>query len=225
MTTLRSDVICVIFCVIICSFLGISVYNLHKDIDALKQHHIVDDAKTYSYAYDCVMEAELAYWESKANLTKEVQNYINTIAPNSNLRGYAIVDECEKYKVDICFVLAQGEIESHFATKGLGGKFNNVFNVDVHDKVKGKADMNKKYIYQYPNESIEPYLQLLTNRYLVNKMEYDLFENYVDINGSRYASDPDYESKLKSKYNYIVENTKIQEYLDIMHSYAIKCGR
>ena len=85
--------------------------------------------------------------------------------------------------------------------------------------------MNTKYIYQYPNESIEPYLQLLTNRYLVNKMEYDLFENYVDINGSRYASDPDYESKLKSKYNYIIENTKIQEYLDIMHSYAIKCGR
>lgn len=225
MTTFRSDVICILFCIIVCSFLGGAVYDIRKDINSLQEHHIVDDANMYSYAYDCVMEAELAYWESKANLTREVQNYINTIAPNSNLRGYAIVDECEKYKVDICFVLAQGEIESHFATKGLGGKFNNVFNVAVHDKVKGKADMDKNYIYQYPNESIEPYLQLLTNRYLVNKMEYDLFDNYVDVNGSRYASDPDYESKLKSKYNYIIENTKIQEYLDVMHSYAIKCGR
>lgn len=179
----------------------------------------------YSYPYDCMMEAELNYLETKINLTREVQAYIDKVAPTSNVRGYAIVDECEKYNIDICFVLAQAEIESHFGTKGLGSKFNNVFNVDVHDKVKGKKDMNKKYIYQYPNESIEPYLQLLTNKYLINKLESDLLVKYVDIYGSRYATDVDYEAKLRSKYNSIVDNTNIAKLQEMLRNYAIKCNR
>ena len=39
--------------------------------------------------------------------------------------------------------------------------------------------MNKKYIYEYPNQSIEPYLQLLNKNYLVDKLESDLMQNYV----------------------------------------------
>ena len=41
------------------------------------------------------------YWDYKYQLTSEVQNYINTIAPSSNLRAYALIDECEKYNIDI----------------------------------------------------------------------------------------------------------------------------
>ena len=205
------------------AFVGWGIYQDIK-INALQVNHNVEYEK-YSYPYDCMMEAELNYLEAKTTLTREVQAYIDKVAPTSNVRGYAIVDECEKYNVDICFVLAQAEIESHFGTKGLGSKFNNVFNVDVHDKVKGKKDMNKKYIYQYPNESIEPYLQLLTNKYLVNKLESDLLVKYVDINGSRYATDIDYEAKLRSKYNYIVDNTNIVKLQGMVRNYAIKCNR
>lgn len=201
-------------------------WSIHQDvkINALQDHHKTEFEK-YSYPYDCMMEAELNYLESKTSLTKEVQAYIDKIAPTSNVRGYAIVDECEKYGVDICFVLAQAELESHFGTKGLGSRFNNVFNVDVHDKVKGKSDMNKKYIYQYPNQSIEPYLQLLVNKYLVNKLESDLLVKYVDVNGSRYATDVDYEAKLRSKYNSIVDNTNITQLQGTVRNYAIKCNR
>lgn len=216
----------VIFTLIVATLIvGVAEATKIKNrISDLEQHHIPDQVE-YSYLYDCMMEAELNYWNAKTNLVKEVQNYIDLIAPNSNLRGYAIVEECEKYRIDPIFVLAQGEIESHFGTKGLGSKFNNVFNVDVHDKVKGKADMNKKYIFDYPNQSIEPYLQLLTDNYLPGKLELDLMQNYVDVNGSRYASDPDYEIKLQSKYKFIEENTKIQEYHSMMLNYAIKCNR
>ena len=196
---------------------------------SIQIHNLSESGKIeyekYSYPYDCMMEAELNYLETKTTLTREVQAYIDKVAPTSNVRGYAIVDECEKYNIDICFVLAQAEIESHFGTKGLGSKFNNVFNVDVHDKVKGKKDMNKKYIYQYPNESIEPYLQLLTTKYLVNKLESDLLVKYVDINGSRYATDIDYEAKLRSKYNSIVDNTNIVKLQGMLRNYAIKCNR
>lgn len=213
----------IILMIVALAFIGWGIYQDVK-INALRANHQIEYEK-YSYPYDCMMEAELNYLETKIQLTKEVQSYIDKVAPTSNIRGYAIVDECEKYNVDVCFVLAQAEIESHFGTKGLGSKFNNVFNVDVHDKVKGKKDMNKKYIYQYPNESIEPYLQLLTTKYLVNKLESDLLVKYVDINGSRYATDVDYEAKLRSKYNSIVDNTNIVNLQGMVRNYAIKCNR
>lgn len=196
--------------------------KLDNDIKKLEYHHISDEG--YSYALDCVREAELKYWESKSELVNEVQSYIDLIAPTSNLRGYAIVEECEKYQIDICFVLTQGEIESHFGTKGIGSKLNNVFNVGVFDGYTAE-EINKKYRFDYPNESIQPYLQLLTDRYLVGKLESDLMNEYIDINGNRYASNPEYESMFSAKYKYICENTKIQEKYAIVKNYAVKCNR
>lgn len=192
-------------------------------IEKLKDHHIEKYDK-YTYAYDCIKEAEITYWDYKCALVNEVQKYIEQIAPSSNLRGYAIVEECEKYDVDICFVLAQGEVESSFGTKGIASKLNCVFNVGIYDN-KTTEQIEDKYRFEYPNESIEPYLKLLTTKYLVNKLEHDLMRKFVDINGNRYASDKDYEIKISSKYKSICENTKIHEYHDMMKSWAIKCNR
>ena len=178
----------------------------------------------YSYAYDCIREAELKYWETKSNLCDEVQKYIISVAPTSNLRGYAIVEECEKFNIDIKFVLAQGEVESHFATKGIGGKLHNVFNVGVFDGLTSE-EVKTTYKYDYPNQSIRPYLELLHRRYLVNKLEVDLLDNYVDVDGNRYATDPAYESKLKEVYTYIYMHTKIDSLQQQMINYAIKCNR
>jgi hypothetical protein len=178
----------------------------------------------YIYAYDCIREAELKYHETKSLLCDEVQKYINEVAPTSNLRGYAIVEECERFNVDIKFVLAQGEIESHFATKGIGAKFNSVFNVGMFDGL-SEEEVNKHYKYSYPNQSIRPYLELLTSKYLVNKLEGDLMQKYVDINGNRYASDPNYEVKLKDKYTFLLLHTKIDSLQKQMHNYALKCNR
>ena len=194
-----------------------------SNIAILKDHH-VEKYEKYTYAYDCMKEAEVTYWDYKVALINEVQNYITQIAPSSNLRGYAIVEECEKYDVDICFVLAQGEVESSFGTKGIASKLNCVFNVGIYDN-KTTEQIEDKYRFEYPNESIEPYLKLLTTKYLVNKLEHDLMRKFVDINGNRYASDKDYEIKISSKYKFICENTKIHEYHDMMKSWAIKCNR
>lgn len=180
--------------------------------------------KEYSYVYDCIKEAELKYWEIKSQLCDEVQKYINSVAPTSNLKGYAVVEECELYNVDIKFVLAQGELESHFATKGIGSKLNNVFNVGVFDEYTSN-DVKSNYKYHYPNQSIKPYLELITTRYLVNKLEEDLMDNYIDVDGNRYASDINYEKKLKEKYTYIKMHTKIDSLQNQMHSYATKCDK
>lgn len=202
--------------------MGFSIIN-YIAIERLKGHHIEKYDK-YTYAYDCMKEAEVTYWDYKVALINEVQNYITQIAPISNLRGYALVEECEKYNIDICFALAQGEIESHFGTKGVASKLNSVFNVGIYDG-KTTEEIDNKYKFDYPNESIEPYLKLLINRYLINKTEDDLMKKFVDKDGKRYASNPNYEIMISEKYKFIIENTKIQEYHNIMKNWAIKCNR
>ena len=47
----------------------------------------------------------------------------------------------------------------------------------------------------------------------------------ADINGKRYASNPDYENIFKSKYKYICDNTNLETKISAMKSYAIKCNR
>ena len=202
--------------------MGFGLINFFS-IEKLKGHH-AEKYDKYTYAYDCIKEAEITYWDYKCALVNEVQTYINTISPSSNLRGYALVEECEKYGVDICFALSQAEIESHFGTKGVASKLNSVFNVGIYDG-KTAEEIDNKYKFDYPNESIEPYLKLLNERYLVNKTEQDLMNEFVDINGNRYASNPNYENMISDKYKYITENTKIIEYHDMMKSWAIKCHR
>ena len=202
--------------------MGFGLINFFS-IEKLKGHH-AEKYDKYTYAYDCIKEAEITYWDYKCALVNEVQTYINTISPSSNLRGYALVEECEKYGVDICFALSQAEIESHFGTKGVASKLNSVFNVGIYDG-KTTEEIDNKYKFDYPNESIEPYLKLLNERYLVNKTEQDLMNEFVDINGNRYASNPNYENMISDKYKYITENTKIIEYHDMMKSWAIKCHR
>ena len=202
--------------------LAISTINF-VSIQSLKTHH-TEKYDKYTYAYDCMKEAEITYWDYKCALVNEVQNYIEQVAPASNLRGYAIVEECEKYNVDICFVLAQGEIESHFGTKGIASKLNSVFNVGVYDD-KTAETVDRKYRFDYANESIEPYLKLLTTKYLVNKTEEELLIKFIDVNNKRYASNPNYEAMLSTKYKSISENTKIVEYHAQMKNWAIKCNR
>lgn len=201
--------------------LSVSVFNT-INISKLSDHH--KDYDDYSYAMDCIREAELEYHRWYAEYVFEVQRYIESVAPTSNLRGYALVELCEKYNVDVKFALAQGEIESHFATTGLGARICNVFNVGCDDG-KSIAEIGDEYKKKYPNESIEPYLKLITSRYLVGKLEGDLMESYVDVDGKRYASNPLYEEMMRTKYDYITKNTKIDEYRAKMKSYAIKCGR
>lgn len=202
--------------------MGFGLINFFS-IEKLKGHH-AERYEKYTYVYDCMKEAEVTYWDYKVALINEVQNYIAQVAPTSNLRGYAVVEECEKYNIDICFVLAQGEMESHFGTKGIASRLNSVFNVGIYDG-KTTEEIDNKYKFDYPNESIEPYLKLLINRYLINKTEEDLMKKFVDKDGKRYASNPNYEIMITERYKFISENTKIQEYRDMMKSWAIKCNR
>ena len=183
-----------------------------------------DKTVHHNFEIDQLKEYELKYWETKIQLVDEVQNYINTVAPTSNLRACILVDACEKYNIEVKFALAQGEIESHFGTKGLASKTNSVWNVGAYDDHFYSKIMGT-YKYSHPNESIEPYLKLLYEKYLTNEVEEGLLRNFVDHNGNRFASDKNYEERLKYKYKYIGNNTQIDSLTTQLQYWAVKCNR
>lgn len=175
------------------------------------------------YVQSCVYT--LKYNATKLELTNEVDNYIKGVAPLSSLDGYVIVEECLNNLIDICFVLAQGENESHFGTTGLARKTNSVFNVYAFDG-KTHSEISQKGRYKHPNYSVHPYIELLKNDYLVNgKTEYDLMDGeYVNKNGARYASSETYEKALLAKYTKIRQLTKIDSLCQETNKYKLFLG-
>ena len=180
--------------------------------------------KNNSSPIEYVKEAELRYWECKSQLVNEVQNYIESVAPTSNLRGYNLVQASEKYDIDVKFMLAQAHIESHFGTKGLARKTNSVWNVLAYDSL-SYDKISKKGKFPHPNASIEPYCELLINNYLVNKSEHDLMEHFINKHNKRYASDPNYESRLRDQYQVIKTDTKIDSLQDRLLYYKVRALR
>lgn len=177
------------------------------------------DDGLYDTAEEYMRELHTSYQGVKSDLVDAVQHYIDSVAPDSGLRALILVENCEKYGIPITFTLAQGEIESHFGTKGLAFRTNSVWNVGAYDDHSISEIQHK---FDNPNDSIIPYLDLLANNYLPGKTVEDLLESYVDINGNRYASDKYYESKLKSTLEYIQKHYSIDELQSRLNYYKIR---
>ena len=194
-------------------------------VNCASKHNNAEKTKINYVEYVQLKNAELKYWAIKAELVEAVDNYIHTAAPNSNLSGAILVDECEKYKVDIKLALAQGHLESHFGTQGLGAKTNSVWNVGAFSGLT-LSEINKKHIFDNPNQSIVPYLELLTTKYLTDtKTEENLLENFVSVDGYHYAGSPTYEVILRHKYETIATSTKIDSLQDVLRYWIVQSNR
>ena len=173
----------------------------------------------YDTATEYIRELQTSYQGVKSDLVDLTQHYIDSVAPNSGLRALILVENCEKYGIPVTFTLAQGEIESHFGTKGLAYRTNSIWNVGAYD---GHSLMDISHKYASPNDSVIPYLDLLTNNYLPGKTVEDLFDSFTDINGNRYASDKYYETKLKEKVKYITDKYRIDELQERLNYYKVR---
>lgn len=145
-------------------------------------------------------------------LVQHTNNYISKRFPKSKLTGKALVTACIKHDFDICFALAQAEIESGLGTAGKAAKTNSPWNVGAYDS-RTAHQMNKLgYGYSHPDHSIEPYIKLVKTKYLgPERTIHDLMNRYTTLSGYRYASDPNYERSLKSKYREICRKTFLNE--------------
>jgi len=121
----------------------------------------------------------------------------------------------------LVFVLSQGILESHLGTKGLAYQTNSVWNVGTYD--------NGIILYQYKtaDESIEPYLDLLSRKYLIEitskgdtiqKSLNSLIQDsgYINYHGKRFASATRYENSLRKLMLKIKLETKISFYQSII---------
>lgn len=173
-----------------------------------------------------VERLESQFDAAREELAIEVDKYISTVAPNADISALNVIDLCSEYNVDIRLVLAQGHVESHFATKGTAARTNSIFNVGAYDGYSAEKQIKNGYGYRHPDFSVEPYLKLLTTRYLVDgKTEDDLLENFVDANGNRYASCTTYESMLKSKIEKMDSIADITNKYEVYKKYKLKLGR
>ena len=179
-------------------FFGLISLGVYMFISVRERHYAEKN-----YVFEVYREnLELDYYKSKDALVDVVDSYIKEVAPSSIMNGIAFVNKCDEYNMNLFFVIAQAQVESAFATKGLGQKMNSAFNVKAYDG-KGSKYMDK---YHHPDESIEPYIVLIKNDYMGDsKTEMDLMDNYVNFEGKRYATNPDYEAMMLSTYKKLID--------------------
>lgn len=178
-----------------------------------------EEQTDYDTATEYIRELQVQYNGVKADLVSATQHYIDSVAPNSGLRALILVENCEKYGIPISFTLAQGEVESHFGTRGLASRTNSIWNVGAYD---GHDYNSVSYRYDNPNDSVVPYLKLLNDNYLRGRTTQDLLESFVDINGNRYASDKYYENKLKLTLEYIENHYTIDKLQSRLYYYKVR---
>ena len=173
--------------------LGVHLFSTTKETKQYKENYVFKIFRD---------NLELDYYGAKDTLVDAIDSYIREIAPSSVMNGLAFVNNCDDYNMDLFFVVAQAQVESTFATKGLGQKMNSAFNVKAYDG-KGSKYMDK---HHHPDESIEPYMVLVKKYYMGDsKTEMDLMNNYVDLSNKRYASNPEYETMMLSTYKKLVD--------------------
>ena len=135
------------------------------------------------------------------SINKEVITFVKKYYPNCpDIISTYIVKKGLENDIDICFMLAQTQLETSFGKAGIGrtSSRHSLFGVE------------KRHYSNYV-EAINDYVKLLKTSYLVKgRTEQNLLKNYVNKGGYRYAGNPNYEVSLRKYYNTICNVTKIK---------------
>lgn len=142
------------------------------------------------------------YDSTYAAVLKATANYINKQAPkaHNDLPKY-LLDAALEYDIDLCFMMAQTQLETNFGTLGAGREKSRRSLFGVY---------TKKYTsYEY---AIDDWCNLLHKSYLgKGRTEEHLMNSYTSHSGKRYAKNPSYEISLKSTYKSIVKSTGLKQ--------------
>lgn len=142
------------------------------------------------------------YDSTYAAVLKVTANYINKQAPkaHNDLPKY-LLDAALEYDIDLCFMMAQTQLETNFGTLGAGREKSRRSLFGVY---------TKKYTsYEY---AIDDWCKLLNKSYLgKGRTEEHLMNSYTSHSGKRYAENPSYEISLKSTYKSIVKSTGLKQ--------------
>lgn len=138
----------------------------------------------------------------ESSLISETKTYIKKyykICPN--IIPTYIVKAGLKNNIDICFMLAQTQLETTFGKNGVGQETSR----------RSLFGIEKRYYKDYPT-AIDAYINLLTSSYLVKGHDENyLMKHYVNKSGRRYAGNLRYEVELTKFYKQIRKSTNIKE--------------
>ena len=137
------------------------------------------------------------------------REYMETALKNQNyswestdLKPETLVKASMEENFDLPFLMAVAHQESCFGATPRAQRTNSVFS-------EGSWDNGKNTVtYSDPNESVYGYIDLMNRSYIVNgKSLFDLLVpgEFVNGIGKRYASDVNYERKIKSLRNRILQ--------------------
>ena len=184
---------------------------------------LVDLPKKYQNKEDNRIEYNNPYginnidYENIVNKEKLVKEYISDILSKhgktlSDLRFNPdnLVIASYQYDYDLPLLLAQLQVESHFGTTERARRTNSMFSIGAYD------DGRDVVKYADQDSSIIPFIKTIKRDYLMNgEKEIDqLLQNFVNHNGHRYASNPNYESDLAKTRSSI-----ISKYPDLLNDY------
>jgi len=137
----------------------------------------------------------------KNELIDEVQRYIFKNFPRTHETiPNSIVENGLEHEIDICFMMAQTQLETQFGTLGAGRESSrrSLFGVAIRK-------------YSNYDLAIKDYVTLLKKSYLTRgRTEQHLMRDFTTTKGGRYAGNPTYEVELRKTYNDINKKTKIK---------------
>ena len=141
------------------------------------------------------------------------------------LSAEQLVTDCEETNYDIVLAAAQAWNESAWGTTPRARRSNSVFSVGAYDNGEDVVS------YSHQNASVRPYINLMQNDYSMNGDTLtDIMSGkrqLVNQQGKRYASDVNYEKKLRATYNaikktYPILSWDLETYIDYCNSQTKK---
>ena len=133
-------------------------------------------------------------------IVKEVETYLQKQSPKAHrfIPKY-LVEAGLNHNIDICFMMAQTQLETNFGTMGAGRETSrrSLFGVAIRR-------------YGDYETAINDYCRILNKSYLgKGRNEKHLMTKYITHSGARYAENPRYEIELSRTYNDICKKTNI----------------
>ena len=97
--------------------------------------------------------------------------------------------------VPVDFALSQAQLESSMGRRSRYAS-TNPFNVGEYDK-------GTRIRFKTLQDGVNSYYTLMANDYLKGTTPQQLLTNFVNFRGDRYASNPEYERKMRNQIKYI----------------------
>ena len=133
-------------------------------------------------------------WSCENNKPKQQRSY-------SKVTANAFVNASSQYNLDISFMLAVAHYESHCGCGDLAQRTNSIFSQGLW------SDGSIHTTFNTMDESVYGFAKLITRDYLVNGKTVDDFMKrggFVNYQGKRYATEPNYETTLCKIRNAII---------------------